>query len=352
MTTVAPPEPSVSLWPEEAALRARLAPVHALMRSTVSPDEATTDGLYRWLRYHLGWASATGAPEDARTGKGIRPLVCLAACEAMGADPAAAVTAAAAVELTHEFSLVHDDLEDGDTLRRGRPTLWTVIGAPQAINAGDALFAIARGLLVTAPLPAGDLVDVMARYDAACLALAEGQYLDIAFEQRSVVQPDEYVAMVRRKTGALLGLAAALGARCGGGDDATAEALMRYGEAVGVAFQMQDDVLGLWGVPGVTGKPAGADLMRGKKSLPVILALADPTLSPALSAFLATSTRSASEAENLAALMEARGHRSTAIAEARRWSATAVTALGTVALRAEPQRWLAALAEAAVARDR
>lgn len=344
--------PQVDLWADPAALALRLAPVHARMATAVADRGADTAGLYGWLRYHLGWAELDGRPVALRSAKGIRPLVALVACAGLGGSPADAVDVAAAVELTHEFSLIHDDLEDGDALRRGRPALWTAVGAAQAINAGDALFAIARAVLTGAAGPPERRLDLLRRYDEACLALAEGQFQDIGFEQRSDVRPAEYEAMVRRKTGSMLGLAAALGGGAAGASRAEADQLQHYGEAVGVAFQMQDDLLGLWGDPERTGKPAGADLMRRKKSLPILLATSLPELGADLRALLGSPEVSAEAAQAMADRMAAAGVYDQVADEARAWVRIAAEALADVALLPGPAAELLGLAQAAVARER
>jgi geranylgeranyl diphosphate synthase type I len=343
---------SGALWDDAAALGARLAPVHALMAAAVAGDGGPAADLYHWLRYQLGWEDAVGTQTVRRGAKGIRPLVALVACEAAGEEPERATYVAAAIELTHEFSLIHDDVQDGDRLRRGSPALWTVVGAAQAINAGDALFAIARKVLGDSPGRRNVRLDMLARYDAACLALAEGQYLDIAFESAAQVSPEAYEEMVRRKTGALLGAAAALGAQVGGAAPDVADALQRFGEAVGVAFQMQDDVLGLWGDPAATGKPAGADLLRRKKSLPVTMALAEPALGAELRSVLARDDLTEAGAAAAAAWLADAGLRDRVEAEARRWARDAERTLEGLPLAPAPAGELRALARAAVGRAR
>jgi geranylgeranyl diphosphate synthase type I len=348
--------PAILDWDDPLAPSPRLAPVHRRMRAAVAGGPES-GALYGWLRYHLGWAELDGRAVEARRAKGIRPLVCLLAAEAAGGaaepgDGAAAVDVAAAVELTHEFSLIHDDVEDGDTVRRGRPALWAEVGVAQAVNAGDALFAVARVVLGGAAVPDTVHRSLMARYDAACLALAEGQALDLGFETAPAVAPEAYVAMVRRKTGALLGFAAAAGWLAGGGPGGGAEALARYGEAVGVAFQMWDDVLGLWGKPERTGKPAGADLVRRKRSLPVLLALADPALATDLSAYLDAPDGATDAAAALSERMAAAGLARAVADEARGWVAAAEQALAGLDMAPGPRAVLIGLAHAAVERER
>jgi geranylgeranyl diphosphate synthase type I len=231
---------------------------------------------YGMMAYHLGWRDAELRPASHRSGKWIRPAVCLLACEAAGGDWQHAVPAAAALELTHNFTLIHDDIQDGDTERRGRPTVWTLWGVPQAINAGDGLFVLARTALHRLhchPFDPATIEHVYRTYDAACLRLVEGQYLDIDFEQRLDVSVDEYLAMISGKTAALLAASLEIGARLATDDATVVDAYRQFGEELGLAFQIVDDILGAWGDEDVTGKSAGNDLRRRKKTLPVVFAL-------------------------------------------------------------------------------
>jgi geranylgeranyl diphosphate synthase, type I len=330
----------------------RLEPVYARMRAAVASPEPITEPLYAWLRYQIGWANVDGSPARLQTGKAVRPRLCLTACAAMGADEARAVSAAAAVELTHQFSLVHDDIEDGDTLRRGREALWTVVGQAQGINAGDALFAIARRELTHSPVSDALLRAMFERYDAACVRLAEGQFLDLAFETSERVTGGDYVDMVARKTGALLAAASSLGALAGGASQEVAGRMWRFGESVGIAFQIQDDVLGMWGDPSSTGKPVGADLLRGKKSLPVLLALEQPGVSTRLRALVMAAGGAEDEARSLAGEMERLGLRDRCAGLADEHAARAMRLLADMALAAEPLAELERLARAAACRDR
>ena len=247
--------------------------VEAFLRQLL--DRPGAPLLYQMARYHLGWEDEQGNPSDA-SGKGVRAGLCLLACEAVGGDWRRAVPAAAAVELVHSFSLVHDDIQDGDRERHHRPAVWTVWGQAQGINAGDALLALAR-------LALGSLCEDPALHarcsgclDEATLEMVEGQTLDLEYEARDDVSEEEYLAMSARKTGALFGCALQLGAMVGGAGGEQAEEFGRLGRTLGIAFQVRDDVLGIWGDEGKTGKPAGADLRRGKKSLPVVVALNGP----------------------------------------------------------------------------
>ncbi|MFE3097941.1 family 2 encapsulin nanocompartment cargo protein polyprenyl transferase [Streptomyces sp. NPDC059248] len=227
--------------------------------------------------YHFGWENADGSPSAGSAGKAIRPALVLAATDAFGGDPAAAAAAAAAVELVHNFSLLHDDVIDEDPTRRHRPTAWTVFGTPDAIVVGDALLALAYRLLAEDGHPAAPAA---AERIANCvIELCAGQQADCAFEERAPeeVSLEECLTMATAKTGALLGCACAVGALyAGAGPDETA-ALDSFGREAGLAFQLIDDLIGIWGDPGRTGKPAGADLAAHKKSLPVVAALGSGT---------------------------------------------------------------------------
>lgn len=224
------------------------------------------------LRYHLGFANADGAPARVQAGKRIRPLLVLMSAVACDGDPAQALPAAAAVELLHNFSLIHDDIEDGDALRRGRPTLWKIHGVPQGINSGDAMFAQAHQAmqrLAEAGVPAQRVLHALRVFDGMCVHLTAGQHLDIGFEQRSDVTADEYLAMISGKTGALVMACCEIGGIVAGASALQLAALHDFGFGVGRAFQLQDDVLGIWGDTAKTGKAQG-DLARRKKTLPVL----------------------------------------------------------------------------------
>lgn len=222
------------------------------------------------LDYHFGYSSA----EPARRGKRLRPRLLAAVAQELGAQPQAAIDAAVAVELLHNYSLIHDDIEDGDRLRHGRETLWAKYGQAQAINAGDALCALSfLALLNAREHPAERVRSMTERLHAAHLEMCKGQSLDMAFEREANIRPERYLEMIAGKTGALFAVSCELGAICAG---APAEDTARYrelGAAFGTAFQMYDDVLGIWADPEATGKARGADIERRKKSYPVVWAL-------------------------------------------------------------------------------
>jgi geranylgeranyl diphosphate synthase type I len=225
--------------------------------------------------YHFGWLDEHGRDADTDGGKAIRAALVLLSAEAVGGAPGAAVPAAVAVELAHNFSLLHDDVMDGDATRRHRPTAWSVFGLNAAILAGDALLALAFDVLAAGGHPAAREGSRM--ISSAVLDLTEGQSADVAFEQRADVTLAECVAMAENKTGALLGYACAVGALYGGGTPDQVARLRRFGARLGLAFQLVDDLLGIWGDPSVTGKPVYSDLRNRKKSLPVVAALTSGT---------------------------------------------------------------------------
>ncbi|MFD3518107.1 family 2 encapsulin nanocompartment cargo protein polyprenyl transferase [Streptomyces sp. NPDC058657] len=247
------------------------AAVDPRLRATV---ESLPGQVRRIARYHFGWEQADGTPDDGTTGKAIRPALVLAAAQALGGDPQQAVRAAAAVELAHNFTLMHDDVIDEDPTRRNRPTVWTVFGIPDAIITGDALCALSLQLLAEDPHPAS--AKAAARLAACVIELCAGQQSDCAFENRAPqdVTIDECLTMAEAKTGALLGCACALGGLYAGAGEEEVEALDAFGREAGLAFQLIDDLIGIWGDPAHTGKPAGADLAAHKKSLPVVAAMA------------------------------------------------------------------------------
>jgi geranylgeranyl diphosphate synthase type I len=226
------------------------------------------------LAYHMGWEGEGAGPEAQ--GKRIRPLLVLLCADSAGLDWRKALPAAAAVELLHNFSLVHDDIQDQSPLRRSRPTVWVNWGMPQAINAGDVLFTLAfaslqgleRSVSPAAALEAGRVLQ------GVCLDLTRGQYLDISYEGMRNLAEEAYWPMVSGKTSALLGGCCELGALAAGVDPSRRAAYCQFGTHLGLAFQVLDDWLGIWGDVALTGKSTESDLVSGKKTLPVLYGLA------------------------------------------------------------------------------
>lgn len=249
--------------------------VDAALKQAIADDE---QALYAMVRYHFGWREADGAPGPGRRGKGLRPALCLLVSDALTGTHERALPAAAALELVHNFSLVHDDIQDGDRERHHRPTVWSVFGKPAAINAGTAMYTLASLALAgleTVGVEAERRLTALRLLHRACLRLLEGQTLDLAFERRTDISVPDYLEMVQGKTAALIACAARLGALLAPAAVdaealAVAERFGAWGEELGLAFQIRDDVLGIWGDAARTGKPVGADIAARKKSLPVV----------------------------------------------------------------------------------
>jgi len=216
--------------------------------------------------YHFGWLDQQGLATPGGEGKALRPALVMACAEAVGGHAEDALPAAVAVELVHNFSLVHDDVMDADITRRHRPTAWSVFGVNQAILSGDTLLALAFEAV-------GGNGPAVRTLSAAIRSLADGQSADLSFEQRSDVNLTEALLMAQRKTGALLSCSCVLGGLYGGGSAEQIAHLSDFGARLGVAFQVVDDLLGIWGDPRLTGKPVYSDLRNRKKTLPVVAAL-------------------------------------------------------------------------------
>ena len=247
-----------------------LGDIEAEMSSVLNERQGHARPLYEMLAYHLG-VDGSGAPR----GKRIRPLLGVLAYQSLTGDYHKALPGAAALELGHNFSLVHDDIEDSDAERHHRPTLWAIWGIPLAINAGDALFALSRLALYRLMDGFTDhrVLELMKVYDETCLALCEGQYLDIAFERRSDVTVDAYMDMIGKKTAALIGGSVRAGAILATDDDTIADAYQEFGYALGMAFQMADDVKGTFWTKTDSGKAEAGDVRKRKKTLPVVWAM-------------------------------------------------------------------------------
>ena len=236
--------------------------------------EPALQPFYGMMLYHLGLAASIQSPGG---GKRMRPLLCVLVYEALAGDaPSAGVLpAAAALELLHNFTLIHDDIEDQDPTRHHRPTVWSVWGVPQAINTGDGMYAASRlavQRLRDRGFPADRILDFACLIDQACVRVCEGQFLDISFESRTDVTVDRYRSMAAKKTGALIAACAEGAAVLATDDPLVRESLARFGDAFGQAFQAYDDLLGIWATTERTGKIEMNDLMKRKKTLPVVMA--------------------------------------------------------------------------------
>lgn len=302
------------------------------------------------LNYHLGFANADGTAASVYSGKRIRPVLVLLSCKASGGDPMQAIPAATAVELLHNFSLIHDDIEDRDELRRGRPTLWKQWGEAQAINAGDAMFAqahIALQRCVGRGVPSERVFRALQTFDAMCVHLTLGQHLDLSFEARTDVSAQEYMTMIEGKTAALTKACCEIGAIIAGAGDASVAAFGEFGRLLGLSFQLQDDVLGIWGDPSKTGKH-DSDLAHGKKTLPILYAAErDPRLR---ARYFANTALTDDDLNAIKNMIEVAGGRTHAEQAAQSAYANGLEALESASDDNDARRALHALAESLLGR--
>ena len=335
-------------------------------RTTVEPALRAAIGtlpsaMMRIAGYHFGWWNEHGQPDKAPKkapektkatgGKAIRPALALLSAHAVGGIPTAATPAAVAVELVHNFSLLHDDVMDGDLTRRHRPTAWSVFGVNAAILAGDALLTLALDVLAASGHPAA--TDATRTLSTAVQELLDGQSSDLDFEQRTEVELGECLRMAEKKTGALMGCACAVGALFGGGNVEQVERLRRFGMHLGLAFQHVDDLLGIWGDPAVTGKSVYSDLCGRKKSLPVVAALTSDTSAGRELAALyhRDQALSGTDLVHAAELIDIAGGRAWSQTQVNDLLAQAMRQLPPVGLTAQAVTELGALARLATHRD-
>ncbi len=340
----------MDFWSRAGAYRAA---IEAELRGVLSGHPLP---LYEMMRYHLGWADADGKPQSGATGKALRPVLCLMACEATCGRHEPALPVAAALELVHNFSLIHDDIQDDDRERRHRPTVWSIWGKPQAINAGTAMRILANEALSRLEqlgFTAVKRLALQSRLDQATLRLIEGQYLDIAFEDRPVVRLSEYIEMVQGKTASLIACALETGALVGTDDPTVPPCYGEMGTALGLAFQIRDDILGIWGDTGQTGKPAGNDIIRRKKSLPVVYALekSGEGHRQRLRELYNGSEIAARDVEEVLSIMDELGVRAAAQALVAEYSARARAALDRIPLSPAYHRDFEELIEVLAARS-
>ena len=246
------------------------AEIDAEIRSVLDERQSP---LYDMMRYHFGWMDDKGSPQCGPNGKAVRPTLCLVACRAVGGDAKRALPAAAAVELVHNYSLIHDDIQDDDRERRHRPTVWSVWGKPQAINAGTAMRMLANCAVRKLDVPSKTRLHIQSLLDEATIRLIEGQYLDIDYESQFDITVEDYFEMVGGKTASLFACALEIGSAMGTGQTEYVRAFREFGWNLGMAFQLRDDILGTWGQTADTGKPSCNDIRRRKKTLPVVYAL-------------------------------------------------------------------------------
>ncbi|MGH2582872.1 MAG: polyprenyl synthetase family protein [Anaerolineales bacterium] len=300
------------------------------------------EALHAMLTYHLGWEGEGAGPRA--TGKRIRPTLLLLCTAAAQDEWHKALPAAAAVELLHNFSLIHDDIQDKSEQRRGRPTLWHLHGVPQAINAGDAMFALAHMALEDLETASSSLVYLEAArlLPRTSLQLTQGQHLDLAYESMEKLSTDAYWPMVWGKTAMLIRACTHLGALVAGAGGVQLKAYMVFGEKLGLAYQVHDDLLGIWGDPDEMGKSAHSDLLSGKKSLPVLFAL---NQNGEFARRWKNGGVNSVEVRELADLLEAEGGRDYAREQSNRLTTEALEALAAAKPETDAGGALAELAE-------
>jgi geranylgeranyl diphosphate synthase type I len=307
-------------------------------------DRSDLPGYYGMMRYHMGWMDAHLQPISAPQGKRMRPVLCLLACEAVGGTLEQALPAAAAIELVHNFSLIHDDIEDQSLTRRHRETVWAVWGSAQGINCGDGMYTTAwreLGELAERGVSPERALHAQRVLCETCLTLTEGQYLDMSFENQENVSLDSYIRMISCKSAALIACSACLGSYLGGGDDRVVGLYRDFGENLGLAFQVIDDLLGIWGAEDVTGKSVSTDILSRKKTLPVLYAIGDPELQ----AIYAQETLEQGDVERVVQILEACGARNYAEEVARGYSDQAVRCLQETGIRTPAQQAIAELTD-------
>ena len=303
------------------------------------------------IEYHFGWKTIKGieAPED--TGKRLRPSLAVLSAEAVGRDIEVAIPGAVAVELIHNFSLIHDDIIDGDKERRHRPSAWTAFSIEDALIAGDALHTLAFQVLLEENTP--ERVQAARRLVDATTTMISGQAADMTFDDLPTVSFEECLKMEAAKTGALLGYSSSVGAILSGADENTCNALEVFGYELGLAYQAVDDVLGIWGDPKITGKPAGNDLREKKKSMPVSIVLSanNSDSEKLLEIFSTKEDLDEEEIVRASALIENAGGREATLEEADKHLKRAIEFLNNADIRKETFCELEEIAHFVVNRD-
>lgn len=313
--------------------------------------------VYDMLRYYMGWVDENGRPHQAMEGKALRPTLCLFACEAVGGAVKGAMPSATALEFIHNFSLIHDDIQDRDETRHNRKTLWAVWGEPKALVAGNVLRIVADRCLHQL-LDAG--VDHERAFAAvgllteAYLEMIEGQYLDLHFEGRHDIAMSDYMNMISRKTGALIRCSLNLGALVGAQQQGVADSFKECGRALGYVFQIIDDVLGVWGDADTTGKPVGADIRRKKNSYPVVLAMemSNNSDSELLNGIYQKKHLDDTDVESVLDVMDRLEVRTHAQHEAERYAEAAMASLASVELSTDARGEMEDLTHFLLVRDR
>ncbi|MFZ5918067.1 MAG: polyprenyl synthetase family protein [Chloroflexota bacterium] len=332
-----------------------LPPLENALRAALETPHPALVHHYGMMHYHMGWVDTTLSPESGSSGKRLRPLLCLLVTEATGGQAEQAMPAAVALELLHNFSLVHDDIQDNSATRRGRPAVWSVWGVPQAINVGDGLFAVTHRILcglAARGVPPDRALAAIEAFDTACVALTEGQFLDMSFEERLDVSLDEYLTMIGGKTAALISVACRLGAIIAGAPAGVTENYARFGQYLGLAFQMLDDWLGVWGEESETGKPVGDDIRERKKNYPVVYALEQLAAAgdDRLTRLYCQRSMDESAVQAVLAILAQTGAQDRTLQAARVYHEQSLAALAATDIQNQAQAWLNDLARTLVSR--
>ncbi len=322
----------------------------ALEESLSGTLRERTGPLYDMMQHHLGFS----ASPEAR-GKHLRPVLLFLSCEAVGGDWRKALPGGAAVELLHNFSLIHDDIQDESPPRRGQPTLWWRWGVAQSINAGDGMHSLSRLALLgleESGYPAKTILQCGRLLDETCLALCEGQYLDIHYQGRERISTVEYLDMIDKKTAALFSASLQMGAMLGGADEATAQRFARAGRDLGLMYQVRDDVLDLWGGE-KTGKAHATDLRNKKKTFPIAYGLEQGARAQGqrLGTLYRQSSLSDADINEAVRLLEETGTPQYCAQEAERHHQAALAELSAVKGKARPLAELRTLASFLRERD-
>jgi geranylgeranyl diphosphate synthase type I len=268
-------------------------------------EKLPDDDITNIIRYHMGWLNRDFQSEEGYKGKRLRPFLCSFVCKLTGGNIEESYPAGIALELIHNFSLIHDDIQDRDILRRGRETVWSIWGEPQGINIGDAMIFLAYNAIIESSLPVEKKYKLLTLLNNSVLKLCKGQFLDVSFEKRDSVNIDEYIAMVEGKTSAMFEASAGMGIISAGKEELL-DSFLEFGKNLGIGFQIYDDILGLWGDPKVTGKPVGSDLLQNKKTYPIILGM---NQLPSLVPLILKEKKNKEEVESIISEFEKRGIR-------------------------------------------
>ncbi len=327
--------------------------LEAYMQDVISPPHPRVALHYEMMAYHLGWRDEQLRPVRANAGKRVRPMLCLLACEAVGGRIEHAMPAAAGIELLHNFSLIHDDIEDNSPTRRHRPTVWRLWGIPQAINVGDAMFSLAHHVIykLSEYHPPKRVVRAYELFDRTCVALTEGQHLDMRFEHELEVSEEDYLFMIRGKTAALIATSVAMGALLGGASTAVQKAYYAFGENMGIAFQIVDDILGIWGDEARLGKSTASDILTKKKTLPILYGLHHPDIGEELRTLYAGRPFTTEDVTYITSLLDRIGAREYASGMARHYHEQALRALESTGVQSKAHEALRAFAEDLIKRE-